>query len=219
MKITAAICSRPLTFGRPLRTLPIVIYSQVRMLISLLIVLALALAFLWGGSRVLNSVTGAAPPAPTATPRPVIEQPVLVPATHRAGPQRARVAHKQPKVVRVRPSHKPAAPRPTPTPHAPPSVFMTADASTASPQTVFHLGLDRLYCWVRNSALPSTAVTITFNWAKDQPNGFLYQFALARQPYAYTGAYYYVPQVAGKYRCDIIINGQTFGSAHFRLVP
>ena len=96
---------------------------------------------------------------------------------------------------------------------------MTASASPASPAQVFPLGLERLYCWVRNSALPPGAVSITYNWTKDQPNGFLYQFSLARQRSAYTGAYYYVPQVAGKYRCDIIVNGQPFGSAHFTRAP
>jgi hypothetical protein len=200
------------------RTLPIVIYSQVRMLLSLLIVLALAVVFLWGGSRVLNSVTGAPPPAPTATPRPVVEQPTLVPLARST--RQVRAGHKRP-VARAQPTHQLAARRPPPTatPPTPPSVFVTASASVASPAKVFPLGLDRLYCWVRNSALPQGVVSITFNWAKDQPNGFLYQFSLARQPDAYTGAYYYVPQVAGNYRCDIIINGQTFGSAHFRLGP
>ena len=100
-----------------------------------------------------------------------------------------------------------------------PSVFVTASAPPVSPATVFPLGLQRLYCWVRNSALPQGAVSITFNWTKDQPNGFLYQFSLARQRSAYTGAYYFVPQVAGTYRCDIIVNGQPFGSAHFSRAP
>ena len=36
-------------------------------------------------------------------------------------------------------------------------------------------------------------MSITVNWTKDQPNGFLYQFSLARQAYSYSGAYYYVP--------------------------
>ena len=196
------------------RTLRIVIYSHFRMLVSLLIVVALALVFLWGGSRVLNSVTGATPPAPSATPQPAVEQPTAVPVTRSTKP--ARVGHKRP-VTRPQPVHKPAAHRPPAT--VTPSVFVTAAAAAANPATAFPLGLQRLYCWVRNSALPQGAVSITFNWTKDQPNGFLYQFSLARQPFAYTGAYYFVPQVAGKYRCDIIINGQPFGSAHFTRAP
>jgi hypothetical protein len=121
--------------------------------------------------------------------------------------------------VARRPSQEPAAHPPTATLHTTPRVFVTASASTANPAAVFPLGLQRLYCWVRNSALPPGTVSITFNWTKDEPNGFLYQFSLSRQPYAYTGAYYPVPQVAGKYRCDIIINGQPFGSAHFSRAP
>ena len=205
-----------LTFGAVTRTLPIVIYSHFRMLVSLLIVVALALVFLWGGSRVLNSVTEATPPAPSATPQPAVEQPTVVPVTRSTKP--ARVGHKR-AVARPQPVQKPVAHRPTATPNTTPSVFVTASASTANPATVFPLGLQRLYCWVHNSALPQGAVSITFNWTKDQPNGFLYQFSLARQPYAYTGAYYFVPQVAGKYRCDIIVNGQPFGSAHFQRAP
>ena len=197
---------------------PIVIYNHFRTLVSLLIVLSLAVVFLWGGSRVLNSMTGAAAPAPTATPKPAIEQPAIVPVTRSTKP--ARVRHTRP-VARPRPIHEPAVhrPHPTATPNTPPSVFVTASASPASPAQVFPLGLERLYCWVRNSALPRGAVSITVNWTKDQPNGFLYQFSLARQAYSYSGAYYYVPRVAGKYRCDIIINGQLFGSAHFSRAP
>jgi len=212
-------CWQPrLTFGAVARTLPIVIYSQFRMLLSLLVVVALALVFLWGGSRVLNSVTEATPPAPSATPRPAVERPTVVPATRSTKP--ARGGHTRP-VARPRPVHKPAAHRPPPTatPNSTPSVFVTASAPPVSPATVFPLGLQRLYCWVRNSALPQGAVSITFNWTKDQPNGFLYQFSLARQRSAYTGAYYFVPQVAGTYRCDIIVNGQPFGSAHFSRAP
>jgi hypothetical protein len=207
-----------LTFGAVTRTLPIVIYSHFRMLVSLLIVVALALVFLWGGSRVLHAVTEATPLAPRATPKPAIERPTIVPVTRSTKP--ARVGHKRP-AARPRPVHKPAAHRlpPTATPNTTPSVFVTASASPASPATVFPLGLQRLYCWVRNSALPPGTVSITFNWTKDQPNGFLYQFSLSRQPNAYTVAYYYVPQVAGKYRCDIIVNGQPFGSAHFSRAP
>jgi hypothetical protein len=205
-----------LTFGAVTRTLPIVIYSHFRMLVSLLTVVALALVFLWGGSRVLNSVTEATPPAPSATPQPAVEQPTVVPVTRSTNP--ARVEHKRP-VARTRPVHKPATHRPTARPTTTPSVFVTASASTANPAAIFPLGLQRLYCWVRNSALPQGAVSITFNWTKDQPNGFLYQYSLSRQPSAYTGAYYFVPQVAGKYRCDIIVNGQPFGSAHFSRTP
>src|ERR671937_662912 len=184
------------------------------MLVSLLIVVALGLVFLWGGSRVLDAVTEATPPAPSATPKPALERPTVVPVTRSTNPVRG--GHTRP-VARPRPVHKPAAHRlpPTATPNTTPSVFVTASSSPASPATAFPLGLQRLYCWVRNSALPQGAVSITFNWTKDQPSGFLYQFSLARQPYAYTGAYYYVPQVAGKYRCDVIVNGQPFGSAPF----
>ena len=199
------------------RTLRIVIYSHFRMLVSLLIVVALGLVFVWGGSRVLNAVTEATPAAPSATPKPAIERPTAVPVT--LSTKTARGEHTRP--VARRPSHKPAAHRPAPTatPNTTPNVFVTASASPASAATVFPLGLQRLYCWVRNSALPPGTVSITFNWTKDQPNGFLYQFSLSRQRHAYTGAYYYVPQVAGTYRCDIIINGQLFGSAHFRRAP
>ena len=199
------------------RTLPIVIYSHFRMLVSLLIVVALGLVFVWGGSRVLNAVTEATPAAPSATPKPAIERPTAVPVT--LSTKTARGEHTRP--VARRPSHKPAAHRPAPTatPNTTPNVFVTASASPASPATVFPLGLQRLYCWVRNSALPPGTVSITFDWTKDQPNGFLYQYSLSRQRRAYTGAYFYVPQVAGKYRCDIIINGQPFGSVHFSRAP
>jgi hypothetical protein len=80
-----------LTFGAVTRTLPIVIYSHFRMLVSLLIVVTLALVFLWGGSRVLNAVTEATPPAPSATPQPAIERPTVVPVTRST--KAARGAH------------------------------------------------------------------------------------------------------------------------------
>ena len=58
----------------------LVIYGRYRTLISIVIVLALAIAFVWGSVRVLDSVTGSAAPAP-ATPTAVVlvEQPSATP--------------------------------------------------------------------------------------------------------------------------------------------
>ena len=74
---------------------PIVIYNHFRTLVSLLIVLSLAVVFLWGGSRVLNSMTGAAAPAPTATPKPAIEQPTIVSVKRRASDTLREIGYRQ----------------------------------------------------------------------------------------------------------------------------
>lgn len=202
-----------MTFRLTARTLPFVVYSQIRTLVSLVAVLAMAVVFLWVGSRLLNTVTGAAPPAPTATVQAAIEQPTVPP-----------VATRKPKnVVHLRPSPtEPAPPRASPTPKAPPEVIITNSLSPDNPQTVFHTGASYSTCWIRNSSLPLGSSSVTFNWVEDSPlsNHFLYQFPVSRSAGVYTGAYYvYVAQNPGKYHCDVIVNGQVAGTAHFTVLP
>ena len=211
------ITSLFLTFRLRGLTLRIVIYNQFRTMISMVIVLAVAVGFLWGGSRLLNSVTGAAPPPPTPTVKPAIEQPTVAP-TATPHPKGAPGGSAHPTV----PAAPTATPRPSPTPNTPTKVFMTAREFDKTPVTTFHLsqGLSSLWCHARNSALPPGTTTMTFYWTKDEPNGFLNQFALGLQSGPFTDAYYqYVAAHTGTYRCDVIINNQTFGSVHFTVAP
>ena len=191
-------------------------YSQFRTLISLLIVFLLAGAFLWGGSKLLNSATGAAPPPPTPTVPVVVEQPSNSP-TARAG-SHGSVAGASHSRSTPTPTPVPPTPAPSPTPKGPPKVFMTQALGSPVPAASFPLGLDKIYCWVRNAAVPPNTPAVTFYWTKDAPNGFISQFPLALQGgNLYTIAYgpSYINDTAGKYRCDVLLNQQVIGSAHF----
>lgn len=205
-----------MTFLAATRTLPIVVYGQLRTLVSLLIVFVLAAMFLWGGSRLLASVIGAAPPLPTPTVPSVIEQPPASSTT------RSTTHRNQ---ARQSPTPTPATPTPAPTsaPKGPPKVFMTSTLAAApTPVSAFPLGLDRIYCWVRNGVLPPGTASVTFYWTRDEPNGFITQFALAPSsgsPFTIAYPPTSINQTTGKYRCDVIINQQIIGSAHFHIGP
>lgn len=191
------------------------VYSQIRTLISLLIILAVAALFLWGGAQLLGSVTGSAAPAPTATVPPATELPSFG-ATPRATATKGG-------------PHKPATPTPSPTntpppptatPKGPQKVFMTQTQSAANPSTTFPVGLDRLYCWVRTSALPPGATYTTFTWNKESPAVFLNNVGVQRYPGDVNGSWFpFSLQTAGKYRCDVVVNGQQIGSVHFTVGP
>ena len=184
--------------------------------------LALAVLFLWTGNRLLNSVTGAAssPPA-TPTVKPIVEQPTAAPTTvlptPTATPRHTPASHPTPK-----PSTRHSHAKPTPT--APPKVFITSAATADNPATTFHVNpaVTRFYCWVRNSALPAATSAVTFNWVQEKPaNQFLTQYPVGKSPLPYTGGFYqgYITQTPGTYRCDVVINGQVFGSTHFTVAP
>lgn len=206
-----------MTFAFLGRTLPIVVYSQFRTLISLLIVIFTAGLFMWGGSKLLNSVTGAAPPPPTATVPAAIEQPATptlpaVTATARAFQR----AHPSPTAT-PRPT---ATPSPTPTPKGPPKVFTTTSLDTSTQSTKFPTGIARIYCWVRNVALSPGTASATFWWYADQPPQLLNQFALTRQGGDNTIAWFpFAAQPQGKYHCEVTANGQVVGDAHFTIGP
>ena len=210
-----------MTFALAALTLRIVVYSQIRTLVSIVIVLALAILFLWAGNRVLNSVTGAAsPPPPTATVKAIVEPPTAAPTPrHRptATPQSTAAAHRTPKPT----GHRP---HPTATPNTPPKVFVTDSDTADKPATAFHVDptVNRFYCWVRNGALPPTTTAVTFNWVQETPtNQFLTQYPVGKSSFAYTGGFYqgYITQTPGTYHCDVVINGQVFGTAHFTVTP
>lgn len=207
-----------MTFALSPRTLHFVIYGQLRTLFSLLIVLALAAGFLWGGFHVLGTVTGsAAPPAATATPAAVTEAPTIVPT---ASPKTRKPSVAPAKHATPRPAKSPT-PRPSPTPQGPPKVIMTS-ASTyppSNPSKVFHLsdGLFQVVCWARNDTVPAGAA-VTFTWYDDTTNKQLYQYPQPRSGSDYTGVFFrYV--AAGKYRCDVTVNGKPLGSAHYTVAP
>jgi hypothetical protein len=183
-----------------------VVYSQFRNLINLLIILFVTGAFLYGGSRVLHAVTGAAAPAPTATLIPIIERPATATAASRV--------HKT-----ATPTPGPTeTPQPSPTPKGPPKVFLTDNNSSLTPANTFKVGLYRSYCWVRNSALPSNTTSVTISWYR-QPSTFLFQYAVIPTAAEVSGAYFFTSALpAGKYRCDAVVNGQVVGSAEFSLV-
>lgn len=213
-----------MTFGLLARTLRIVVYSQIRTLISIAVVLVLAVVFLWAGNRVLNAVTGAASSPPTPTVKAIVEPPTAVPTARR---------RKQPTPT-THAAHTPAAratvkptahhPHPTPTPHTPPKVFVTSSNTADHPAALFHINsaVNRFYCWVRNSTLPPGITAVTFNWVQEKPtNQFLTQYPVGKAAFPFTGGFYqgYITQNAGKYRCDVVINGQVFGTARFAVAP
>jgi hypothetical protein len=98
------------------------------------------------------------------------------------------------------------------------AVFLTAVNAPSIPQTVFSPGLPRLYCWVRNSALPVGTASVTFIWAKDQPYSLIDRFTLARAAGTFTGAYETMAAHApGRFRCAVTAAGHTVGAAPYRV--
>jgi len=213
---------RPLDFYPRAPYSPIVVYGSFRTLINLLLVLALGAIFIWGSFRVFGAFTGSASaPPPTLTPMAVVEHPVAPPT---ATPTKRAVRGTG---ARATPTPRPT-PRPTPTPNTPPKVFVTLLETDTTGATSFSAkavplsgGAPQLWCRVRNSALP-TVGSVTFTWQKDVPNASPYQYAVARQAGDFTDGYFQnsgfsVP--GNKFRCDIAVNGQSIGSAHFTITP
>ena len=201
---------------------PNVIYGQFRTLINLLLVLALGAVFLWGGFRAFGAFTSSASaPLPTATPRPVVQQlPTIPPATptRRAGTGTGAKATATPRPT----------PRPSPTPNTPPKVIVALSVSDTKGATSLSAasvpirdGYPSVYCLARNTALPAQG-SVTFTWYNDQPNAFLWQQAIPRQPGDFTIYYYEHPQFktpGGKFHCNVAVNGVDIGSAHFTITP
>jgi len=201
-----------------------VVYGQFRTLINLLLVLALGAVFLWGGFRVFGAFTSSASAPPPATPRPVVQQlPTMTvpPATptRRAGASTSAKATATPRPT----------PRPSPTPHTPPKVIVAASEGSSTGATSFKVGTiplsttgyPQLYCKVRNSALPPGTTSFTMTWTKDGPDSSAYQYTVQRQPGDFSYGNYISSRLStpGAYRCDVNINGQPFGSAHFTITP
>lgn len=185
------------------------IYGRYRTLISIVIVLALAIAFVWGSVRVLDSVTGSAAPAP-ATPTAVVlvEQPSATPIP------RATATPRHPLAT--------ATPAPTATPAGPPKVFVSTSESDQIPTSTFPTGLTHIWCHVRNSTLPKGAVSILFvyDWLLGGNNQSMFTHSEAPFPASLTtDAYWLGASNPGKYSCDVTVDGRPFGSAHFSLAP
>ncbi len=184
--------------------------GQFRTLISFLIVLALAGAFLWGGSHLLNSVTGSAAPVATATPPAVVEQPGSTATTRPVKSRRG---------VTATPTATPP-PAPTPTPNTPPKVFIALDNVGTGAASTFSLGggPKKIFCLVRNSALPGGAANLRIDWSQNNLAFFQYPSPVQTGTYSYSFDPLSNP---GKYRCAVTINGDTkpFASADFTLGP
>lgn len=105
--------------------------------------------------------------------------------------------------------------------HVPAQVVMTAAndlAAIAHPGTTFRLGIAEVYCWVRNSMLPSGSTTLTFRWI-DVANGRVVdQFPVLRSSWAWTGAYdRAVTGAVGAYRCEVTAGASILGSVTFTI--
>ena len=82
-------------------------------------------------------------------------------------------------------------------------------------------GSPQLWCRVRNSALPPVG-SVVFSWYKDQPSAFILQYTVGRLSGDFTDGYLKDSdfRTAGaKFRCDVAVNGQQIGSAHFTITP
>ncbi len=102
-----------------------------------------------------------------------------------------------------------------------PTVFVSLSPRGTRAATVFalHGQNQRIYCLVRNSALPriSTSVTLSFQWIQGTPPPF---FALSENQSPGQFSYvYYTVSTAGRYRCDVSVSGRPVGSARFTVTP
>lgn len=112
-----------------------------------------------------------------------------------------------------------AIPLVTATPVWPPKVYIAALRASKTPVTTFHVGVSKVWCLVRNSTLPSGAVSVSINWRQEQPDLSLFQ--ITQKPWGgpVTGSWYIVASTPAKYRCDVAVNGNSFGVARFSVVP
>ncbi len=191
--------------------------GQFRTLINLVVVFGLLGTFLWGGSHLLNALTGSDQAARAApTPQSVVEQPGAfgtATATPRGG---THAPTPIPSPTVVPPTDTPA---PTPTPKAPPKVIASLSILGTNPSKTFSLGggTQQIYCLVRKSALPPGQPFVLLTWTKDQPPPY-FQHAAVDLTEQYSGAFINAIS-AGKYRCDAAINGQPFASTEFTVTP
>jgi len=206
-----------LTFAPAPRTLLNVAQGQFRTLINLVVVFGLLGTFLWGGSRLLNALTGSDQAASAApTPQAVIEQPGAfdTPIATPRGGTHAPIPSPTPTVAP--PTDTPA---PTPTPKAPPKVIISLSALGDNPTHTITLtgGLVQVYCLVRNSALPpGPNNNLVFSWLQGPPPAFFSYPEPESQGVPFTLAYYKFT-APGKYRCEVVDNGQSIDGADFTL--
>jgi len=102
-----------------------------------------------------------------------------------------------------------------------PTVFVSLSSRGTRAATVFalHGQNRRIFCLVRNSALPriSASMTFSFRWTQGTPPPF---FALSENQATGQFSYvYYTVSAAGRYRCDVSANGRPVGSARFTVTP
>ncbi len=99
-----------------------------------------------------------------------------------------------------------------------PTVFVSLSSRGTRAATTFalHGQNQRIYCLVRNSALPVYAVLL-FQWSQGSPPPF-FTFPENRAPGQFSDVYYTVSP-AGRYRCDVSVNGRPVGSARFTVTP
>ncbi len=191
--------------------------GQFRTLINLVVVFGLLGMFLWGGSHLLNALTGSDQAVGAApTPQAVIEQPGAfdtATATPRGG---THAPTPSPTPTVAPPTDTPA---PTPTPKAPPKVIISLSQAGSNPTHTINLtgGLVYVYCLVRNDALPpGPNNNLVFNWLQGPPPAFSSYPEAAFQGVPYTYAYYKLA-APGKYSCQVVDNGQTIGASDFML--
>lgn len=99
-------------------------------------------------------------------------------------------------------------------------VLLTDAPEVGHPEHIFHMGMPRLYCWVRNSTLPPGAAPLRVSWVKDQSGAVIASAVLPRAPGAYSVASNdTVDQTPGTYRCDIFAGGRLAGFARFTVIP
>jgi len=104
---------------------------------------------------------------------------------------------------------------------ASPTVFVSLSSRGTKAATVFalHGQNRRIFCLVRNSALPPVPVyaALLFQWSQGAPlPSFIFSENRAAGPFSYV---YYIVSTAGHYRCDVSANGRPVGSARFTVTP
>ena len=101
------------------------------------------------------------------------------------------------------------------------SVFVSSSSSATGAATVFalHGQSRRIFCLVRNSAIPQASgpVSLLFQWSQGSP---LPIFSFSENSVAGQSPYtYFIISTAGRYRCDVKANGRPVGLAQFTVTP
>ncbi len=104
---------------------------------------------------------------------------------------------------------------------ASPTVFVSLSSRGTKAATVFalHGQNRRIFCLVRNSALPPVPVYVAllFQWSQGAPlPSFIFPENRVAGQFSYA---YYTVSTAGRYRCDVSANGRLVGSAPFTVTP